>query len=264
MNNKIKSILFACLMLVGVNAVKAATQIPAGTYYFLFDFRTDKVYEVEVFHNIDDESKIEIDRTAGCNCGLTFFDDNIKHIENTASGITTLKVVITEDARGEDNQLFIKVNYGPTNNNTSWYEPQYLNNFGTPKDIGGKVYVCNVTKDAITWGDELGLTCDDIADCTPILIYSASSGGSVTAVAGSETVSSGTAVAPGTKVTLTAIPQRYYEFSHWVTADGVVGYERNHIITMPNHTYSVQAIFTPEDKDASLGAECEDCFYVTP
>ena len=260
--NKIKLILLTCFLLVGVNAVKAA-KIPAGTYYFSFDFGTDKVYHVEVFHNIDRDTKIEIDRPAGCNCGLTFFDDNIKHIANTASGITTLKVVITEDATGEDNQLFIKVNYGPTNNNTSWYEPKYLNNF-TPKDIGGKVYVCNVTNGSFTWGQTLEQTCDEIADCTPILIYSASSGGSVTAVAGGEAVSSGTAVAPGTEVILTAIPHQYYEFSHWVTDDGVVGYETNHIITMPNHSYSVQAIFTTEDKDATLGTECEDCFYVTP
>lgn len=264
MNNKIKSILLACLMLVGVNAVKAVTQIPAGTYYFLFDFGTDKVYEVEVFHNIDSESKIEIDRTAGCNCGLTFSDSNIKHITNTAFGITTLKVVITEAATGEDSQLFLKVKYGPTNNNTQWYEPQYQDNFGTPTNVGGNVYVCNVTNDSFTWGQTLELTCDEIADCTPIVTYSASSGGSVTAKAGGEDVSSGSAVAPGTEVTLTAIPHQYYEFSHWVTADGVVGYATNHIITMPNHSYSVQAIFTTEDKDASLGAECEDCFYVTP
>lgn len=51
MNNKIKSILFACLMLVGVNAIAEDLKIPKGVYYFTFDFGTDRVFEVNAFHD---------------------------------------------------------------------------------------------------------------------------------------------------------------------------------------------------------------------
>lgn len=51
--NKIKSILLACFMLVGVHVVKADVDvhIPAGVYYFTFDFGTDRVFEVNAFHD---------------------------------------------------------------------------------------------------------------------------------------------------------------------------------------------------------------------
>lgn len=263
MNNKIKSILFACLMLVGVNAVKADVNvpIPAGVYYFTFDFGTYRVYELNVFHD-SNTSPITMNGTQNCNCGITLNPSNVKNVRNTESGINTLVVTITEDTYASETQVFLKIAYGATNNSLTWLDLKYQSDFN-PQSVSSGKYVCKVTPEGFEWLD-YSLDCETEGNCNPILTYSASSGGSVTAKAGGEDVSSGSSVAPGTEVTLTAIPHLYYEFSHWVTDDGVVGYETNHIITMPNHSYSVQAIFTTEDKDASLGAECEDCFYVTP
>ena len=262
MNNKIKSILFACLMLVGVNAVAADLKIPKGVYYFTFDFGTDRVYELNVFHDSNTDDVITMNGTQNCNCGLTLNPSNVKNVKNTESGINTLVVTITEDTYASETQVFLKIAYGATNNSLTWLDLKYQSNFN-PESVSSGKFVCKVTSERFEWLDS-SLDCETAGNCNPILIYSASSGGSVTAVAGGEAVSSGTAVAPGTEVTLTAESQKYYEFSHWVTADGVVGYETTHSITMPNHSYSVQAIFTPEDKDATLGTECEDCFYVTP
>lgn len=261
MNNKIKSILFACLMLVGVNAIAEDLKIPKGEYYFTFDFGTDRVYELNVFHD-SHTSPITMNGTQNCNCGLTLNPSNVKNVRNTESGINTLVVTITDDTYASETQVFLSIAYGATNNSLTWKNFTYQNGFA-PQPVSTDKYVCKVTQEGFEWLD-YSLDCETEGNCNPILTYSASSGGSVTAEAGGEAVSSGSSVAPGTEVTLTAIPQPYYEFSHWVTDDGVVGYETNHIITMPNHNYSVQAIFTTEDKDASLGAECEDCFYVTP
>lgn len=261
--NKIKSILLTCFLLVGVNAVKADVNvpIPAGVYYFTFDFGTNRVFEVNAFHD-SNTSPITINETQNCNCGLTLNPSNVKNVKNTESGINTLVVTITEDTYASETQVFLKIAYGATNNSLTWLDLKYQSNFN-PESVSSGKFVCKVTSEGFEWLDS-SLDCETAGNCNPILIYSASSGGSVTAVAGGETVSSGSPVAPGTAVTLTAESQQYYEFSHWVTADGVVGYETTHSITMPNHSYSVQAIFTPEDKDATLGTECEDCFYVTP
>lgn len=261
--NKIKSILLAGLMLVGVNVVIADINvpIPAGVYYFTFDFGTNRVFEVNAFHD-SNTSPITINETQNCNCGLTLDHSNVKHVMNRESGISTLVVTITQETYASETQTFLKIAYGATNNSLTWLDLEYQSDFN-PQSVSSGKYVCKVTPEGFEWLN-YSLDCETAGNCNPILIYSASSGGSVTAAAGGEAVSSGTAVAPGTEVTLTAIPQQYYEFSHWVTADGVVGYETTHSINMPNHTYSVQAIFTAEDKDAALGTDCKDCFYVTP
>ena len=262
--NKIKLILLTCFMLVGVNAVKADVNvpIPAGDYYFTFDFGTDRVYVLNVFNDINNISAITVVENQNCNCGLTLDPNNVKNVRNTESGISTLVVTIKEDTYASETQTFLNIGYGATNNSLKWLNQSYQSNFN-PESVSPGKFVCKVTREGFEWLNS-SLDCETAGNCNPILIYSASSGGSVTAKAGGEDVSSGTAVAPGTEVTLTAIPQQYYEFSHWVTADGVVGYGTTHSKIMPNHTYSVQAIFTAEDKDAALGTECEDCFYVTP
>ena len=62
--NKIKSILLACLLLVGFNAVKADISVKPGMYYFDFSkIEGGVVYGADVFRNINNKSYLVFDVT---------------------------------------------------------------------------------------------------------------------------------------------------------------------------------------------------------
>lgn len=263
MKTNIKTLLFAAALMLSGNAW-ADVDMPDGTYYFDFsDLGTDKVFEVQVFNNIDNVNYITFSSGDACNSSVSQRSNDHHIYENTSSGFIYLKLGITTAfSKGGG---FIRFRYGTANGSTT--ESNWMN-YKSPTDIGEKVYVCKVTTTDYTWGTTTG----DIPSCSgavasdPILTFTAGANGRITtATAGGVEVSSGDedGVAAGTIVNLVATPNTGYAFYGWSDGAEIVSSSANYAFTMPSSNVTLTALFYVESTDPSI-IGCDGCFRVAP
>lgn len=262
MNNKIKSILFACLMLVGVNAVKADIPVTPGTYYFDFSkVEGGVVYGADVFKNINDDSYLVFDVSdeQPCNTGLRSQGGSNFEREDL-SGFSKIVVVVTEGAalRHED---FLQVKLHGVQNNYTYVWIKY----SAPPIGNGEFYGEVQSDNTLIWRELPDGFCESYHDLT---YYVDANGDATGKYNGTIDIELGvkTTISSGAEVTLTAtVNDQDYEFDYWMDRDSGLPISTDAIWTFRiNRTMSVQAKFKPKGTDSPLTGECEDCFYVTP
>lgn len=263
MNNKIKSILFACLMLVGVNAVKADNiPVTPGTYYFDFSkVEGGVVYGADVFKNINSTEYLELDVSdeQPCNTGLKSTDGTNFEREDLA-GFSKIVVGVKEGAvlNQED---FLQVKLHDVHNAYTFHWIKY----SAPTIGNGEFYGVVQSDNTIIWETLPTSFCESNHDLT---YYVDANGTATGQYNGTNVIELGvkTPISSGAEVTLTAtVNDQDYEFDYWMDRDSGLPISTDATWTFRiNRTMSVQAKFKPKGTDSPLTGECEDCFYVTP
>lgn len=259
--NKIKSILLACLVLVGVNAVKA-DDIPVkpGTYYFDFSkVEGGVVYGADVFRNINNKSYLVFDVSDNqpCNTGLRETDGTNFEREDL-TGFSKIVVGVSEGA-ALTQEDFLQVKLHGVQNNYTYVWIQY-----SEPTIGEGEFYGEVQSDYSLIWKEL-----PVGFCYHELTYYVDANGDATGkYNGTIDIELGvtTAINIGAEVTLTAtVTNNNYEFDYWMDRDSGLPISYEAIWTFKiNRPMSVHAKFKPKGTDSPLTGECEDCFYVTP
>lgn len=264
MNNKIKSILLACLMLVGVNAVKADNiPVTPGTYYFDFSkVEGGVVYGADVFRNINSTEYLELDVSdqQPCNTGLTATDGTNFQRGDGKEGFSKIVVGVEEGAAlTQENFLQVKL-HGVQNDYTSvWIK------YSEPTIGNGEFYGEVQSDNTLIWKELPEGFCESYHNLT---YYVDANGDATGKYNGTIDIELGvkTPINSGAEVTLTAtVNDQDYEFDYWMDRDSGLPISTDAIWTFRiNRTMSVQAKFKPKGTDSPLTGECEDCFYVTP
>lgn len=262
MNNKIKSILLACLMLVGVNAVKADISVTPGTYYFDFSkVEGGVVYGADVFRNINSTEYLVFDVTDNqpCNTGLRSTDGTNFEREDQA-GFSKIVVGVKEGA-ALTQEDFLQVKLHGVQNNYTYVWIKY----SAPTKGDGEFYGEVQSNNTIIWKTLPTSFCESNHDLT---YYVDANGTATGKYNGTIDIELGvtTPISSGAEVTLTAtVNDQDYEFDYWMDRDSGLPISTDAIWTFRiNRTMSVQAKFKPKGTDSPLTGECEDCFYVTP
>lgn len=261
--NKIKSILLACLLLVGFNAVKADISVKPGTYYFDFSkVEGGVVYGADVFRNINDKSYLVFDVTDNqpCNKGLNSTDGSNFQRGDGNEGFSKIVVGVMEGAALTQAD-FLQVKLHDVHNAYTYHWIAY-----SVPTIGEDEFYGEVQSDnTLIWKELPEGFCESYHDLT----YYVDANGDVTGkYNGTNDIELGvtTTINNGAEVTLTAtVTNDNYEFDYWMDRDSGLPISYEAIWTFKiNRTMSVHAKFKPKGTDSPLTGECEDCFYVTP
>lgn len=261
--NKIKSILLACFMLVGVHVVKADIPVTPGTYYFDFSkVEGGVVYGADVFKNINNKSYLVFDVSDNqpCNTGLQSTDGTNFQRGDGKEGFSKIVVGVNEGA-ALTQEDFLQVKLHDVHNAYTFHWIKY----SAPTIGDGEFYGEVQSDNTIIWKTLPTSFCESNHNLT---YYVDANGTATGQYNGTNVIELGvkTAISSGAEVTLTAtVNDQDYEFDYWMDRDSGLPISIDAIWTFRiNRTMSVQAKFKPKGTDSPLTGECEDCFYVTP
>lgn len=259
--NKIKSILLACLVLVGVNAVKADIPVKPGTYYFDFSkVEGGVVYGADVFRNINSTEYLDFDVTDNqpCNKGLRETDGSNFEREDL-TGFSKVVVGVKEGAALKQSH-FLQVKVRSVQNSYTDVWTPY-----TQPEGEGEFYGEVQSDYSLIWKELPDGFCESYHDLT---YYVDANGDATGKYNGTNDIELGvtTTINSGAEVTLTAtVTNDNYEFDYWMDRDSGLPISYEAIWTFKiNRTMSVHAKFKPKGTDSPLTGDCKDCFYVTP